>query len=85
MSPLTVRCRCKEMDIPKWLAELPPNASLNAPDVQRLFGLAYSTLYDRVKRGTFPPHDWETTRPSDHQQKRQWYAATIRKYMKEME
>lgn len=85
MSPLTVRCRCKEMDIPKWLAELPPNASLNAPDVQRLFGLAYSTLYDRVKRGTFPPPDWQVTRLSTYRMKNQWCVATIRKHMKEME
>ena len=85
MSPLTVRCRCKEMDIPKWLAELPPNASLNVSDLQRLFGLTYAILNYRVRHGQFPPHDWEAVRPSNHQQKRQWYVATVCKHMKEME
>lgn len=69
------------MDIPGWFVELPANASLNAPDVQRLFGFTYAALNYRVRHGKFPPHDWEATRHWNNQRTRQWYVSTIRKHI----
>ena len=64
-----------------WLDTVEPNATLNAAELSRMLGLPLSTLWSRVKAGTFPKPDLRAPRVG-RVARASWRVITIRTFLK---
>jgi len=63
----------------EWLGDLSPTSQLTARDICQIYKLNSTAFYQRINRGTFPPHDKVG---QYNENKHYWYVDTVLKQVK---